>query len=137
MNRRDAGRFRVFRRSGLLQAGGSRPKKPETDVGYEGVDQVTDPARDVFRALQLSVETLAELAGRMMIWKTLPGRTVLWFGFGRILRSGPQMPAAFLIRDGRIVTAYRHRSSAERVNLAEDVCGHLQIAWGCRKINPL
>ena len=96
--------------------------------GCQGIDQVSDPGRHVYRALQLRLGTLAELAGWTTIWRTLFGGTIFRFGFGRILGSGLQMPGAFLIRDGRIVTACRHRSSAERVNFAEDVCGLQQIA---------
>jgi len=90
--------------------------------GCEGVDQVSDPDRRVYRALQLRLGTLAELAGWTTIWRTLFGGTIFRFGFGQIRGSGLQMPGAFLIRDGKIVNAFRHRSSAERVNYAADVC---------------
>lgn len=96
--------------------------------GCQGIDQVSDPERHVYRALQLRLGTLSELAGWTTIWRTLFGGTIFRFGFGRIVGSGLQMPGAFLIRDGRIVTAYRHRSSAERVSYAADVCGLQQIA---------
>ncbi|MEI8383116.1 MAG: hypothetical protein WCJ09_23560 [Planctomycetota bacterium] len=96
--------------------------------GCQGIDQVSDLGRHVYRALQLRLGTLAELAGWTTIWRTLFAGTIFRFGFGRILGSGLQMPGAFLIRDGRIVTAYRHRSSADRVNYAADVCGLQQIA---------
>lgn len=96
--------------------------------GCEGVDQVSDPDRRVYRALQLRLGTLAELAGWTTIWRTLFGGTIFKFGFGPIRGSGLQMPGAFLIRDAKIVNAFRHRSSAERVNFAEEVCGLQKIA---------
>lgn len=90
--------------------------------GCADVDQVSDPDRRVYRALELRLGTLAELAGWTTIWRTLFGGTVFRFGFGKIIGSGLQMPGAFLIRDGKIVRAFRHRSSAERVNFAETLC---------------
>ena len=90
--------------------------------GCDDVDQVSDPTRRVYRALELRLGTLAELFGARAFRRALIEGVLFRFGFGRFIGNGLQMPGAFLIRDGRIVKAFRHQSSADRPNYAELAC---------------
>lgn len=90
--------------------------------GCQDVDQVSDPTRRVYNALQLRLGTLTELFGVRAFWRALVEGTIFRFGFGRMVGNGLQMPGAFLIRNGQIVKAFRHQSSADRPNYAELAC---------------
>ena len=90
--------------------------------GCTDVEQVSDPTRRVYRALQLRLGTLAELLGFRAFRRALIEGTIFRFGFGRIVGNGMQMPGAFLIRNGQIVKAFRHQSSADRPDYAEMAC---------------
>jgi hypothetical protein len=44
-------------------------------------------------------------------------------GIGPLVGDGFQMPGAFLIRDGRVSAAYRHRHAADRPDCGALACG--------------
>ena len=90
--------------------------------GCEGVDQVSDPDRQLYRALGLWSGTLTELFGVRAFWRALAEGTLFRYGFGPIVGSALQMPGAFVIRKGRIVKAFRHRSSADRADYQKLAC---------------
>jgi peroxiredoxin len=90
--------------------------------GLADVDHISDSERHVYRGLELHLGTLTELLGVKAFWRALIGGTIYRHGFGRIVGNGLQMAGMFLIRDGRIVNEFRHRSSADRPNYAEIVC---------------
>jgi peroxiredoxin len=90
--------------------------------GCEDFDQISDPDRRIYRALQLRLGTLTELFGIRAFWRALIEGTIFRFGFGRIVGNGLQMPGAFLIRNGEVVKAYRHESSADRPDYADMAC---------------
>jgi peroxiredoxin/uncharacterized membrane protein HdeD (DUF308 family) len=87
--------------------------------GCDGIDMVSDPSRRIYRALRLRLGSLSELFGIRVFWRALLGGTVFRFGFGRIVGNALQMPGAFVIRNGQIQRAFRHRTSADRANFAE------------------
>jgi len=90
--------------------------------GCDGVDQVSDPERRVYQALQLQLGTLSELFGLKPVWRAVLGGTLLRYGLGSIVGNALQLAGVFLIRDSQIVRAYRHRSSADKPDLRELVC---------------
>lgn len=123
----------LSRQKAEIQAAGVRPvivhmgsldqgQQMLREYGCEEFDQVSDPTRRVYQALELRLGTLAELFGPRTFWRALAEGTVFRFGFGRIVGSALQMPGAFLIRDGRIVKAYRHAFSGDRPNYVELAC---------------
>lgn len=90
--------------------------------GCEGIDQVSDPTRRVYRALQLRLATFSELLGLRTFWRALVGGVVFRYGFGPFKGNGLQMPGAFIIRDSKIVKQFRHKSPADRPDYAELAC---------------
>ena len=90
--------------------------------GLDDIDRVSDPERRVYRGLELKLGTLSQLMGLKTFWRALVGGTVFRFGFGRFIGSGLQMPGAFLVRDGRIVKAFRHESPSDRPDYAGMAC---------------
>jgi hypothetical protein len=123
----------LSRQKSVIKAAGVRPvivhmgtfdqgQQMLRQYGCEEFDQVSDPTRHVYQALELRLGTLSELFGPRAFWRALVEGTVFRFGFGRIVGSALQMPGAFLIRDGRIVKAYRHAFSGDRPNYVELAC---------------
>jgi peroxiredoxin len=85
--------------------------------GLERIDRVSDPDKRLYRALELRRGSFAQLFGPS-VWiagfkATLRGHLV-----GKLVGDGFQMPGVFLIRDGRVVSAHRHRTVAERPDYA-------------------
>lgn len=90
--------------------------------GLDEIDHVSDPERRVYRGLELRLGTLSQLLGVRTFWRALVGGTVFRFGFGRFVGNGLQMPGAFVVRDGRIVKAFRHESPSDRPDYAGMAC---------------
>lgn len=90
--------------------------------GCEVIDQVSDPTRRVYRALQLRLATFTELLGLRTFWRALVGGVVFRYGFGPFAGNGLQMPGAFIIRDSKIVKQFRHQSPADRPDYVDLAC---------------
>ncbi len=103
---------------GTVEQGESLVRK----YGLDEIDHVSDPERRVYRGLKLRLGTLSQLFGVRNFWRALVGGTVFRFGFGRFVGNGLQMPGAFLVRDGRIVQAFRHESPSDRPDYAGMAC---------------
>lgn len=90
--------------------------------GLNDVSHVSDPDRRLYHALALPFGTLGQLFGWNTLWRALIDGTVFRFGFGRIVGNALQLSGAFIVKDGQIKRAIRHRSSAERTNFREMAC---------------
>ncbi len=90
--------------------------------GLQDLDHVSDPERRIYRALNLELGTMSQLLGFKAFWRALVEGTIYRFGFGRMKGNSLQMPGAFVVRDGQIVKAFRHKSPADRPNYAELAC---------------
>jgi hypothetical protein len=89
--------------------------------GLGTVDRVSDPERDLYRSLELSRGSFAELFGPS-VW--LAGLKATFRGHlvGRLVGDGFQMPGVFVVRDGRVISAVRHRTAAERPDYSDLAC---------------
>lgn len=90
--------------------------------GLESASWVSDPERVAYRAFELGRGRFGQLFGPRVWWRgfvaTLGGHLV-----GRLDGDGFQMPGAFVVEDGRVVRAYRHRDAAERADYGAFACG--------------
>jgi hypothetical protein len=93
-----------------------------TQYGLSDVAQVSDPERQLFGALELRFGTLSQLAGFSIFWRALAEGTVFRYGFGPFAGNGLQLSGAFIVKDGRILQAVRHKSAAERTDFAKLSC---------------
>lgn len=89
--------------------------------GLSDLAAVSDPDRRLYAAAELHRGSLAQLFGPIVWWRglqaTLKGHLV-----GRLEGDGFQMPGALLIHQGRVLRAYRHRTAADRPDLASLAC---------------
>lgn len=99
-----------------------------------GVEHIADPDRRLYRALELGRGSFAQLFG-IKVW--VRGVAAMFRGHtvGRLEGDGFQMPGAFLLRDGRILRAFRHRTAADRPDYAAIACD-LAADAPARAMNP-
>jgi len=92
--------------------------------GLRGVDVISDPERRLYRAFQLRRGTLKQLFGPE-VWVRGFEAFRAGHGIGALEGDGLQMPGAFLIHQGRILRAYRHRAAGDR----PDYAALAQCSW--------
>ena len=90
--------------------------------GLEGVGQVSDPDRRLFRTLELPFGTLGQLVGIKTFWRALVEGVVFRFGFGAFVGNGLQLAGEFIVKNGHVERAIRHESAAERTDFSELSC---------------
>ena len=76
----------------------------------------SDPSQELYRAFELNRGSLWQLFGPK-VW--LGGLRAIGHGVGKLAGDGFQMPGAFVVRNGQIVRAFRHRSAADRPDYCE------------------
>jgi AhpC/TSA family len=90
--------------------------------GLQGIAQVSDPDRRIFRTLELPFGTLGQLVSIKTFWRALVEGVVFKFGFGSFVGNGLQLAGAFIVKNGNVERAIRHESPAERTDFAELTC---------------
>ena len=90
--------------------------------GLDGISVVNDPERRLYSAFELGIGSFVQLFG-IRVW--IRGVLAAFRGhFVGVLRAdGLQMPGVFVLENGKITKANRHRSAAERVDHARFACG--------------
>ena len=115
---RRAGLIPVVIHMGSTEQGNSMMRR----YGLEGVCQISDPDRRLFRTLELPFGTLGQLVGIKTFWRALVEGVVFKFGFGSFVGNGLQLSGAFIVKNGHVERAIRHESPAERTDFAELSC---------------
>lgn len=82
--------------------------------GLGDVPRVADPERKLYQALGLHRGRLFALLHPRVWWRGLQVAILKKHGFGVPTGDVAQLPGVFLIRDGRVVAAHRHRFTSER-----------------------
>lgn len=89
--------------------------------GLGDVHLVSDPRRDLYRALELRRGSFMQLFGPSVWWRglvaTLRGHVV-----GGLDGDGFQLPGAFVLHEGKVIRAYRHKTAADRPDLTQFAC---------------
>lgn len=87
----------------------------------------SDPERLLYREFELGLGTLGQLFGPSTFIRGFKAAILDGYGFGKLEGNGLQMPGAFLIRNGEIVSAYRHEAASSRPNYVE-ICELAPVA---------
>ena len=85
--------------------------------GLGDVPRIADPERALYRAFELKRGSPWQLFGPKVWWgalRALVAGHLIGKSIGGATGDAFQMQGAFLVRDGAIVKAYRHRSQADR-----------------------
>jgi peroxiredoxin len=81
--------------------------------GLADLPRFADPDRVLYRSLGLARGSLRQVLGPRVVWRGITA-TLRGHRLGRKDGDVWQMPGVFLVDDGRIVEAFRHRDVAER-----------------------
>ncbi|MEO1008300.1 MAG: SelL-related redox protein [Planctomycetota bacterium] len=109
---------------GIAIVGMSAPETLAEVSGRYGLADahlISDPDRDVYRALDLGRGSLVQLFGPLVWWRGLLA-TLRGHGVGALDGDGFQMPGAFVLHRRRVIRAFRHRTAADRPDLAALAC---------------
>lgn len=87
--------------------------------GLQSHPRVSDPDRALYRAFDLRRGSFSQLFGLKCFLRGLRAAIVGRHWVGRLVGDGFQMPGVFLVRDGVIAQAFRHRSAADRPDYCE------------------
>jgi peroxiredoxin len=90
--------------------------------GLNDVAVVADPERRLYRACELPLGTLTQIAGPYVIARALSSGSLFRYGIGRMVGNGLQLAGACVIEHGRITRAYRHQTTADRPSYAALAC---------------
>jgi hypothetical protein len=82
----------------------------------QDIPAFSDPSQQLYQAFELNRGSLWQLFGPK-VW--LGGLRAMSHGVGKLAGDGFQMPGAFVVRNGEIVKAFRHRSAADRPDYCE------------------
>lgn len=82
--------------------------------GLGDVLRISDPAAELYEAFELKRGTVGQLFGLRVWMRGFVAGVCRGHWIGRLQGDGFRMPGAFLVRDGVIVRAYRHRTAADR-----------------------
>jgi peroxiredoxin len=91
--------------------------------GMGDVDRISDPNCELYRAYELRRGSFKQLLGPAVWWRGFLAAIVHRHGVGKLDGDGFQMPGTFLIRDNKIVKAYRHETAASRPDYCELAAG--------------
>jgi hypothetical protein len=81
--------------------------------GLSDVPHISDPECRLFQAYQLPRGTFSQLFGLRVWIEGFRAAILKGYGFGKLVGDGFQMSGAYLIRDGRIVSAAPSRDAAD------------------------
>ncbi len=81
--------------------------------GLEDLPRISDPERALYRAFDLKRANLWQIGGPKVWWRSL---AAFFKGhrIGRVAGDAFQMPGVFIVDQGRIVSAFRHGTQADR-----------------------
>jgi hypothetical protein len=86
--------------------------------GLADVPTISDPAAQVYEACGLARGGVAQLLAPRVLWRWIVAALARGHGAGWTGADLRRMPGAFLIERGRVVRAFRHRTSADRPDYA-------------------
>ena len=86
--------------------------------GLADVPRVSDPTRWLYQAFGLARGRLGQLFGGPVWVRGFVAGVLRGHGVGKLQGDGLQMPGTFLVREGRVLRAYVHRTAADRPDYA-------------------
>lgn len=136
---------RVSRVRAELEAGGVRPvfvhlgaperARPYFDYyGLADVERISDPEATIYRLAPFALSRTSPYLQPLSpaVWKGWLKGAIFKYGIGLIREDGYQMPGVFLIREGRIARAFRHRTIADEPDYLK-IAGVLNPAVPARR----
>ena len=82
--------------------------------GLSDVDRICDTNQELYRAFGLKKGSWRQLFGPKVLSRGLVAGVIQGHGLSRASADSSQMPGVFYVDQGLVVSAYRHRSAADR-----------------------
>lgn len=82
--------------------------------GLEDWSRVSDPDCTLYRAYGLGRGRIGQLLGPAVWWRGFRAAILAGHAVGPPVGDGFQMPGTFLLRDGKVIAEYRHKTAADR-----------------------
>ena len=102
---------------------------PEADIapfvekyGVADLPRFSDPQRQLYAEFDLQPGGITQLLGLKVWCRGMRAALQAGHGFGGAKESMFQMPGTFLIENGQVIRAFRHKSAADRPDYAELSC---------------
>ena len=105
--------------AGFVHMGASESTRWFQEYGAEDMPRFSDPQRQLYAEFELGVGSFLQLFGISSFVRGFKAALLDRHGFGKLEGNGLQMPGAFLIRDGKVVSAFRHKNASDRPNYVE------------------
>lgn len=87
--------------------------------GVADLPRFSDPGRLLYTEFELELGNLSQLFGLPTFVRGFRAAILERHGFGALEGNGLQMPGNFLIRDGQVLSAYRHKAASDRPDYTE------------------
>ncbi len=87
----------------------------------QDISRIADPTCALYKTFSLPRGHLAQLFGPKVMLRAIPA-LLAGNGFSTINGDGYQMPGVFLIKNGEIISAYRHQTAADRPAYQQLAC---------------
>lgn len=87
--------------------------------GLADVHRISDPFRRVYKAFELRRGTGSQLLGVRVWWRGFVAGLIKGHGIGPISGDALQLSGVFLLWKGKLVRAFRHKTSADRPDYRE------------------
>ena len=85
-------------------------------------EQISDPQGQLYSRFQLGKANWWDLVGPHTWWAGFKATLLQMHGVGKIVGDVKQLTGAFLIRDGKIVKAFRQTYSSDQADYASMLC---------------
>lgn len=90
--------------------------------GLEDMYRVSDPQCELYRSYGLQRASTRNLLNPRVWYSGFKSAVVDHHGFGKFEGDTFQMPGVFLVRDNKLIKAYRHETPADRPDVLEFAC---------------
>ncbi|MEM6820524.1 MAG: SelL-related redox protein [Verrucomicrobiota bacterium] len=98
---------------------GQRFEELLAEYKLEGIDHMSDPKKELYRAFELKRGTWFELFGKEVWQRGWQAAVIDKLGVGWLDGDGFQMPGVFLLEHGEVTFGLRHSNAAERPDYLE------------------
>jgi peroxiredoxin len=84
--------------------------------GLGDIERISDPEHKLYDAFELKRATSSAMFDVKVWWRATFGGAIIKHGIGRPTADVMRMPGVFLIQGDKIISAFRHKSMADRPN---------------------
>ncbi|NBO64989.1 MAG: hypothetical protein EBU88_09130 [Acidobacteria bacterium] len=93
--------------------------------GDSDIPRFSDPEASLYHEFGLGRVSLLELFNPRVWMRGFSAAILNRFGFGKPIGDPLQMPGAFLVRNGKVIREYRHRTPADRPDYESLAAGEI------------